>query len=54
MAYRIDPEVRVFSIDTGRLPQETFDLIERCESATRAFASSCSRRTRDRYSGSST
>ena len=28
MAYRIDPEVRVFSIDTGRLPQETFDLIE--------------------------
>ena len=28
MAYRIDPEVRVFSIDTGRLPQETHDLIE--------------------------
>ncbi len=28
MAYRIDPTVRVFSIDTGRLPQETFDLIE--------------------------
>jgi thioredoxin-dependent adenylylsulfate APS reductase len=28
MAYRIDPNVRVFSIDTGRLPQETFDLIE--------------------------
>ena len=28
MAYRIDPAVRVFSIDTGRLPQETFDLIE--------------------------
>ena len=28
MAYRIDPSVRVFSIDTGRLPQETFDLIE--------------------------
>ena len=28
MAYRIDPAVRVFSIDTGRLPQETFDLVE--------------------------
>ena len=28
MAYRIDPTVRVFSIDTGRLPQETFDLVE--------------------------
>ncbi len=28
MAYRIDPEIRVFSIDTGRLPQETHDLVE--------------------------
>ena len=28
MAYRIDPAVRVFSIDTGRLPQETHDLVE--------------------------
>ncbi len=28
MAYRIDPTVRVFSIDTGRLPQETHDLVE--------------------------
>ena len=28
MAYRIDPAVRVFSIDTGRLPQETFELVE--------------------------
>jgi phosphoadenosine phosphosulfate reductase len=28
MAYAVDPSVRVFSIDTGRLPQETFDLIE--------------------------
>ena len=27
MAYRIDPSVRVFSIDTGRLPQETHDLV---------------------------
>ena len=28
MAYAIDPEVRIFSIDTGRLPEETYDLIE--------------------------
>src|ERR671930_272910 len=28
MAYKIDPSVRIFSVDTGRLPQETFDLIE--------------------------
>ena len=28
MAYRIDPAIRVFSIDTGRLPQETHDLVE--------------------------
>ena len=28
MAYRVDPAVRVFSIDTGRLPQETHDLVE--------------------------
>ena len=29
IAHRIDPEVRVFTIDTGRLPQETYDLIDR-------------------------
>ena len=29
MAFRIDPEVRVFTVDTGRLPEETFELIER-------------------------
>ena len=28
MAYRIDPKVKFFSIDTGRLPTETFELIE--------------------------
>jgi phosphoadenosine phosphosulfate reductase len=28
MAYAIDPQVRVFSVDTGRLPPETFDAIE--------------------------
>ena len=29
MAHRIDPNVRVLTIDTGRLPQETYDLIDR-------------------------
>ena len=28
IAYAIDPNVRVFSVDTGRLPPETFDAIE--------------------------
>jgi len=28
MAYELDPESRVFSVDTGRMPAETFDLIE--------------------------
>ena len=28
MAWRIDPKVRVFTIDTGRLHQETYDLID--------------------------
>jgi thioredoxin-dependent adenylylsulfate APS reductase len=28
MAARIDPSVRVFTLDTGRLPQETFDVME--------------------------
>ncbi len=29
MAYNLDPEIRVFSVDTGRLPDETHELIER-------------------------
>lgn len=29
MAYRIDPAARVFTIDTGRLPEETHTLIDR-------------------------
>jgi phosphoadenosine phosphosulfate reductase len=29
MAWRIDPNVRVFTIDTGRMPEETYTLIER-------------------------
>ncbi|HET8605454.1 MAG TPA: phosphoadenylyl-sulfate reductase [Gaiellaceae bacterium] len=28
MAYAIDPQVEVFTVDTGRLPQETHDAIE--------------------------
>ena len=29
MAWRIDPDVRIFSIDTGELPTETHALIDR-------------------------
>ena len=29
MAYEIDPTMKIFSVDTGRLPEETFELIER-------------------------
>src|SRR5436309_5109593 len=29
MAWRIRPDVRVFTVDTGRLPQETYDLIDK-------------------------
>ena len=32
MAYRIDPSIRVFTVDTGRLPQETHDLISELRS----------------------
>src|SRR3954470_6623604 len=28
MAWRIYPKVRVFTVDTGRLPQETYDMME--------------------------
>jgi len=28
MAWRLDPKVRVFTVDTGRLPQETYDVME--------------------------
>jgi thioredoxin-dependent adenylylsulfate APS reductase len=28
MAYELDPEVQVFSVDTGRLPPETYELAE--------------------------
>jgi phosphoadenosine phosphosulfate reductase len=29
MAYEFDPNVEVFSVDTGRLPEETLELVER-------------------------
>src|SRR5579863_8649952 len=29
MAYELDPEIPVFSVDTGRLPAETLELAER-------------------------
>ena len=29
MAWRIDPKVRVFTVDTGRMPAETYDLMEK-------------------------
>jgi len=29
MAWRINPDVRVFAVDTGRMHQETYDLIDR-------------------------
>jgi len=28
MAWRLDPNIKVITVDTGRLPQETYDLIE--------------------------
>ena len=31
MAVRIRPDVRVFTLDTGRLPQETYDLVEQVQ-----------------------
>jgi phosphoadenosine phosphosulfate reductase len=31
MAYRIDPAIRVFSVDTGRLSPETHELIDRLQ-----------------------
>src|SRR6267143_615515 len=29
MAHKIDPNIRVFTIDTGRMPQETYDVIDK-------------------------
>ena len=54
MAYRIDPAIRVFSIDTGRLPQQTHDPSRSSGSGIRACASSFSRPTACSCSASST
>lgn len=29
LAVRVNPQVRIFTLDTGRLPQETYDVMER-------------------------
>jgi thioredoxin-dependent adenylylsulfate APS reductase len=29
MAYKLDPSIKVFSVDTGRLPKETHELVDR-------------------------
>lgn len=29
MAYKVDPKIKVFTIDTGRLPQETYRVMEK-------------------------
>ena len=34
MAWRLIPDARVFTLDTGRLPAETYELFERVASAT--------------------
>ena len=43
MAYKIDPKVRIFTVDTGRLPRETHELIDAAaRAATRVSTSTCS------------
>ena len=54
MAYEIDPKVQVFSVDTGRLPAETYELIEELRERYPGLRSRCSRRTRASCSGWST
>jgi thioredoxin-dependent adenylylsulfate APS reductase len=29
MAWRVNPNVRIFTVDTGRMPQETYEIIDR-------------------------
>ena len=54
MAARIRPDVRVFSVDTGRLPQETHDLADAIRAALpRAPARAALARRRSSCSGSS-
>ena len=37
MAWRINPDVRVFTVDTGRLPLETYDLMQKVGEAYPAY-----------------
>ena len=46
MAYAIDPDVEVFSVDTGRLPAETHELIAQLRDFYPGLNLTCSRRTR--------
>ena len=39
MAWRIDPNIRVFTLDTGRLPPETYALFEEDRKSTRLNSS---------------
>lgn len=38
MAYELDPGVRVFTVDTGRLPEETHELVEQLRERYPGFA----------------
>ena len=54
MAYKIDPHVRIFTVDTGRLPAGDAPADRRsCATSTTGSISTCSSRTRHRSSGSS-
>ena len=54
MAYRIEPKVKFFSIDTGRLPTETFELVETLRERYPGLALTFSPPTRRSCRGSST
>jgi phosphoadenosine phosphosulfate reductase len=41
MAWRINPEVRLFTVDTGRLPQETYDVMEQVRARYGAAVEVC-------------
>jgi len=48
LARRLDPAVRVLTLDTGRLPEETYEVIETVRAAS-ASGSSWSHPTRRRW-----
>ncbi len=47
MAVALEPRVRVFTLDTGRLPEETYEVIERVRARYGVDVVSYSPRTRD-------